>query len=110
MNPRQMKQMMKQMGIKVDDVEAEVVIIHGPDKEIVIENPDVMKTNMQGQDIYQIMGGNVREEETEAEIEIEEDDVEMVAQQANVSKERAREALEEAEGDIAGAIMKVKSQ
>ncbi len=109
MNPRQMKQMMKRMGIKVDDVEAELVIIHGPSEEIIIEEPQVMKTVMQGQEIYQVMGGRVRREKIEARIDIDEEDVEMVAQQANVSNGEARRALEEAGGDIAAAIMELKS-
>ncbi|MEA1924942.1 MAG: nascent polypeptide-associated complex protein [Candidatus Altiarchaeota archaeon] len=109
MNPRQMKQMMKRMGIKVDDVEAEMVIIHGPDEEIIIEEPQVTKTVMQGQEIYQIMGGRVRKETIEASVDIDEEDVGMVAQQADVSNKEARAALEEAGGDIAAAIMKLKS-
>jgi len=109
MNPRQMKQMMKRMGIKVNDVEAELVIIHGPDEEIIIEEPQVTKTVMQGQEIYQIMGGRARREKIEASVDIDEEDVGMVAQQADVSNEEARTALEEAGGDIAAAIMKLKS-
>ena len=109
MNPRQMKQMMKRMGIKVDDVEAELVIIHGPDEEIIIEKPQVTKTVMQGQEIYQIMGGRVKRESIEASLDIDEEDVGMVAQQADVSNKEAQAALEEAGGDIAAAIMKLKS-
>lgn len=106
-NPRQMKTMMKRMGIKVDEIDAESVVIHGLDKDIVIDNPQVMKTIMQGQVMFQI-SGNVREEETEAEVGFSEEDVKMVAEQANVSEEEAMKALEESNGDIAGAIMKLK--
>jgi nascent polypeptide-associated complex subunit alpha len=38
-------------------------------------------------------------------VEIPEEDVLLVAQQANVSMERARAALEDAEGDLAKAIL-----
>jgi len=108
MNPRQLKQMMKRMGIKVEDVNANIVVIHGPEKEIIIEDPEVSKTVIQGQEMYQIMGGRVREEETEADVKIEDDDVKMVAEQANVGEEEARKALEESGGDIAATIMKLK--
>ena len=108
-NPRQMKQMMRRFGIKVDEIDADTVIILSGDKKIIIENPQVMKTIMQGQEMYQIVGGKIREEHgTEIKIEIEEDDVKMVAEQANVSLDRAREALEETKGDIAEAIIRLK--
>ncbi len=106
-NPRQMKTMMKRMGIKVDEIDAESVVIHSLDKDIIIENPQVMKTVMQGQVIFQV-SGNVREKEPEAEIGFSEEDIKMVKEQANVSEEEAIKALEESNGDIAGAIMKLK--
>ena len=111
MNPKQMKQMMKRMGMKMDEIDAEVVIIKGVDKEVVIENPQVMKVSMKGgQETFQIVG-DVSEkgiEEEEVAVEISEEDVEMVAQQASVSEDDARKALAEANGDLAGAIMKLK--
>lgn len=108
MNPRQMKQMMKKMGIKTDEIDADTVIIHGGGKEIVIENPEVVKMTVQGQEIFNITGGTVREEEEEVTLEISGEDVAMVSEQAGVSKEEAKKALEESDGDIAGAIMKLK--
>ena len=108
-NPRQMKQMMKRMGIKTEEINAENVIIKGIDKDIIIENPQVIKTIMQGQEVFQI-SGEVREEERDEEaVEISEEDTEMVAQQANVSREEAKKALEESNGDIAQAIVNLKS-
>ena len=43
----------------------------------------------------------------EYEIEIPDEDVEMVANTANVSADEARAALEECKGDLAEAIMKL---
>ena len=108
MNPKQMKQMMKRMGIKVEEIDASIVVIHSPDKEIIIEDPEVSKTVIQGQEMYNIMGGRVKEEEVEAKVDIEDDDVKMVAEQAGVTEDEAKAALEGAGGDIAGAIMKLK--
>lgn len=108
-NPRQMKQLMRRMGIKSEDIAAERVIISGVDKDIIIENPQVIKTKMQGQEIFQISGGEIREEEKEAAVEINEEDIEVVAKQANVSQEEARKALEESGGDLAQAIISLKS-
>ncbi|OYT26129.1 MAG: nascent polypeptide-associated complex protein [Candidatus Altiarchaeales archaeon ex4484_96] len=109
MNPRQMKQMMKRMGIKADDIDAELVIIHGANEEIIVEGPSVMRMVVSGQEMYQVAGGKVRVEKTEAKVEIEEEDVQLVAEQTGVSQDDARKALMEAEGDIAAAIMKLKS-
>ncbi|RLI93219.1 MAG: nascent polypeptide-associated complex protein [Candidatus Altiarchaeales archaeon] len=108
LNPRQMKQMMKRMGIRTEEIDANTVTIHGSEREIIIEDPEVMKMVVQGQEIFNITGGKIREREVEASVEIEEEDVEMVSKQANVSKEEARNALEESRGDIAAAIMRLK--
>jgi nascent polypeptide-associated complex subunit alpha len=43
----------------------------------------------------------------EYEIEIPDEDVEMVANSAGVSEDEARQALEECQGDLAEAIMKL---
>lgn len=106
-NPRQMKQAMKRMGIQMDEIDAESVVIRCADKDIIIENPQVVKTVMQGQTMFQI-SGNVKEQVSEIRIEISDEDVKMVAEQARVSEEKAKIALEESKGDIAGAIIKLK--
>ena len=104
MNPRQMKMAMKKMGIKQEEIEASQVIIRLADREIVLENPSIQKVNMMGQWSYQISGDeHVRS--IDNSVEITDEDIEMVASQANVSKEEAKKAIEEADGDIASAIM-----
>jgi len=109
-NPKQMQTMMKRMGIKMEEIDAEEVIIRCSDREIVITNPGVAKVVMQGQASFQITGQeHTREiEEAEVSIEIDDDDVKMVAEQAGTSEDEARAALEETGGDIAEAIMKIK--
>ena len=62
--------------------------------------------NVMGQETYQIEG-QAREVELEYEIEIPDEDIEMVANSANVSEDEARQALEECKGDLAEAIMKL---
>ncbi|MCD4704296.1 MAG: nascent polypeptide-associated complex protein, partial [Methanosarcinaceae archaeon] len=55
MNPKKMKQMMKQMGISIDDInDVEQVIIRTPDKDIVFNDANVSIMNAQGVDTYQI--------------------------------------------------------
>ena len=72
--------MMKQMGLKMDELgDIDRVILQGPKREIVIEGAAVTSINMQ--------------------------DVLLVSQQTGVSMERAKAALEDAEGDLARAIL-----
>lgn len=108
MNPKQMKKMMKRMGVSMQDVDALEVVIKTPDKDIVIADPQVVKTQVQGQDMWQVTG-TATESETEATLEIDDDDVAMVAAQAGVSEVDARKALESAGGDLAQAILELKS-
>jgi len=106
-----MQQAMKRMGVQQQDVDAYEVIIKCKDENIVIKNPTVQRINMMGQKSYQISGEEVVEgldidDGTEI-IEITDEDIETVAQQANVPKDVAQTALEENEGDIAQAILKL---
>ena len=103
MNPKQMQGMMRQLGIKSEELPAERVIIELTDKKIIIENPSVSAIDMQGKKTYTVMG-----EEREERKGIPEEDIKMVAEQASVSEEEAKKALEESSGDIAEAIVKLK--
>jgi nascent polypeptide-associated complex subunit alpha len=103
MNPKKMQAMMKQLGINQEEVEAERVIIEKSDGRIVIESPSVQKINMQGQESWQVVG----ESREEADEGIKEDDVKMVAEKTGKSIEDARKTLEECNGDIANAIVKL---
>ncbi|OQA31863.1 MAG: Nascent polypeptide-associated complex protein [archaeon ADurb.Bin336] len=103
MNPRQMSGMMKQLGIKNTEVEAEEVIIKLKNgKTIKILEPQVQLIEMKGVKTYSLAGKEVEEEGYPDE------DVKMVAEQANVSEEEAKKALTETKGDIAQAILKLK--
>ena len=110
MNKKQMKQMerqMKKMGMKMEDLDGvREVIIRFDDKELIIDDPSVSLMNVMGQETYQVEG-KAREVELEYEVEIPDEDVEMVANSANVSEDEARAALEECKGDLAEAIMKL---
>ncbi len=103
-NPGQMKAMMKQMGIKQEDLEALRVVIEKSDSRIIIEPASVQKITMQGQESWQISGA-AREESKEAGIN--EDDIAMVVEKTGKSSDEARLALEESGGDIAAAIVKL---
>lgn len=96
---QRMKKMMEQMGVTMDEIEGvEEVVIKTGTKEIVIEGADVNAIEAQGQKTYQVMG-----ESTERS-RVDEDDVELVAEQAEVDEETARDALKKTDGDLAAAI------
>lgn len=103
-NPTQLKSMMRQMGMSQRDIEANEVVIKTRDKVYIFKNPQVQKISMQGNESFQIVG---EYEVLESEVNgvISEDDVKTVCEQANVSADKAREALEKSKGDIAQAIV-----
>ncbi|EHQ34651.1 nascent polypeptide-associated complex protein [Methanoplanus limicola] len=104
-NPRQMKAMMKKLGMKSEDIEGvEKVVIYTKSGNYVFDNAEIVATTMQGMTTYQI-NGEPRFEEGEAEIPDE--DIALVSEQAQVSREEAKEALKAAGGDIAEAIIKL---
>ncbi|MFH1256730.1 MAG: nascent polypeptide-associated complex protein [Candidatus Diapherotrites archaeon] len=108
MNPKQMQGLMKQFGIKSEELQAKSVELKLADgKVLVIEEPNVSVMHVQGQKVYSVTGGKEREGASAGE-EVPEEDVKMVAEQSGASKENARKALKETKGDLAEAIEKLK--
>jgi len=106
MNPREAKRMMQRMGMNMGAMpEVEQVVFKTSTKEIIVENPEVTVMEMQGQKIFQVMGERITERALEKAVKIPEEDVQLVATQANVSPDRARAALEQTKGDLAQAIL-----
>jgi len=104
-NPRQMKAMMKKLGMKSEEIDGvEKVVIYTKSGNYVFDNAEIVATTMQGMTTYQI-NGEPRFEE--GEIEIPEDDIALVSEQAQVGKDEAKEALKSVGGDIAEAIIKL---
>lgn len=110
-----MQAMLKRMGIATEQIDAVEVIIKKADgKILIIKNPDITKMNFQGNSII-TMSGNIEEKESLQEerierVEISDDDINLVVMQTGKSREEAKKALEEEEGDIAKAIMKLKGE
>lgn len=109
MNPRDIQRAMKKLGIKQEEIEANEVIIRTDDKEIVIANPQVSKVNMMGQETYQIVG-EAEERVISSEAGINEDDVKTVMEQTGATEEKAREAIENNDYDLAKAIISLRNQ
>jgi nascent polypeptide-associated complex subunit alpha len=110
-----MKQMMKRLGMEMDELDdVEAVIIKCRTKDIVITNPSVTIMDVKGQKSYQVTGDEEvvtkgEEGEEEEKAEIPQEDIDLVASQANVSEEEALKALVECDGNPAEAIIKLMS-
>ena len=103
-NPKQVEMLMRQFGIKTENIVAKRVIFELADKKLIIENPTVNAINAQGQKMYQVVG-EAKEEKGGAS---NEEDVKLVMEQSGATKAKAEKALKEAQGNIAEAILKLK--
>ena len=120
MSPKQIARMMKKMGIEQNEVkDVKEVIIRFENKEWYIADPQVMLIKQSGTESFQISGKKVERDITLGEsvelkdpevkkIEIPMEDAALVAGQTGVSIEKAKEALQETEGDLAAAILKLR--
>ncbi len=112
-----MERQMRRMGVDFQQLEdVTEVLIRFSDRELVIPEAQVIKMQAQDDDVFQIVG---KSEERNLTISSEaeeatpvttsqtftEEDVQLVANQANVSEDEAREALRGAEGNLARAII-----
>ena len=108
MNPRQMNQMMRKLGINVKDIRnVRKVIIQTDEKKYVFDEAEVTVMEAQGQKTFQIVGNP---QIIEIEEEINENDINLIVEQTGVSKDEAKKALEDTKGDIAEAIMKLTEE
>ncbi|HIP65767.1 MAG TPA: hypothetical protein EYH08_04515 [Pyrodictium sp.] len=113
-SPADLLRQLKRMGINIEfeEVKAVRVIVEREDGgQLVFEEPDnVILFKMPGNaTILQVMGKpklvEAKAGKGEEKPEFTEEDVKLVAEQAGVSLEEARKALEETGGDIAAAII-----
>jgi nascent polypeptide-associated complex subunit alpha len=107
-DPRMMKQAMKRMGITQTDMNARRVIIELEDKNLVFIQPSVAKVSMMNEITYQVVGTPV-EESRDTTPPINDGDIQTVAEQAGVSYEQAKDALQKSKGDLAQAILSLRS-
>jgi nascent polypeptide-associated complex subunit alpha len=113
MNPKQMKAMMRRMGISQEDVEdVEEVVIKTRTKEIVFKDAAVTATTMQGQKTYQIVGtpeerARKKEEALVEQGGIPDEDIKLVMSQTGCTAAEAKKALQDTEGAPAEAILKI---
>jgi len=103
-----MKQMMKQMGMEMEQLEGvERIVITTAKGDWVFDAADVVKMTMQGSATYQITGEARFVPSAPA---IPESDVALVREQTGASEEAVRSALDATGGDIAEAILRLSKQ
>ena len=120
-SPRALRRMQERLlssaGIEVNELgEADVTIDFG-DRKVTLRRAKVVQVEGPIGKMYQIVGGEEVSGEAvpsapgaEQGIEVSEEDVALVAAQAGVSEEEARRALIEAGGDLARAILSLRSR
>lgn len=107
MNPKQLSQLMKRFGIDVQDIKnVEQVIIQTDTQQYIFDNAEVTVMDAKGQKTYQVSG---KPRIVEKKQGIPEEDIALVAEKTGKSEEEAKKILEETDGDIAEAIMKLSS-
>ena len=116
-NPRQLKAAMKRMGIETEEIAGvEEIVIRTATKEYVFKSAEVSAMTVQGQKTWQIVGEPIVMNRKGAsappaeKVSISEEDVDLVAEKAGVSKAAARKALEEADGEPAEAIIRLMAR
>ena len=110
---RQAARMMQRMGMNFNEVAGVTrVTIETAEKKIVIEEPSVVTVTMQGQTMYQVAGGTMKEEvpvKEPVKTVVPEADVKLVSEQTGKTAEEAKKALEQTGGDLAKAILILKT-
>ena len=115
LSPRELRRlqsrMMGNLGLDIEEMGvAERVVIKLADKEIILKGPSVIAMKVEKERIYQIVGGEVVEEEVPPAYEPSQEDIILVAAQTGVGDEDAKKALIETGGDLAKAILLLKSR
>jgi len=104
-NPRQMNQMMRRLGISVKNIDnVEKIVIQTDSKEYIFNDAEVTIMDAQGQKTYQITGNPIIKNRTNDTLK---EDIKLVMDQTGKTEDEAKKALEESNGDIAEAILKL---
>ena len=102
---RDMRRMLDRMGLDMKDLSSvEEVIIRTDSREIFLKKPQVVEMKGKDSTIFQIVATEIEESNRDVP-SFKDEDVILVMQQSNVSKEKAISALTDTKGDIAQAIL-----
>jgi nascent polypeptide-associated complex subunit alpha len=102
---REMRRMLDKMGLDMTTMDnVEEVIIKTDKKELYLVKPQVIEMKGKDSTIFQVIATDIEEKQREVP-SFKEEDIILVMQQANVSREKAIHALTESKGDMAQAIL-----
>jgi nascent polypeptide-associated complex subunit alpha len=102
---REMRRMLDKMGLDMKTMDnVEEVIIKTDKKELYLVKPQVIEMKGKDSTIFQVIAADIEEKQREVP-SFKEEDIILVMQQANVSREKAISALTESKGDMAQAIL-----
>jgi nascent polypeptide-associated complex subunit alpha len=108
MDNRQARRMMERMGLNMNEIkDVKEVIILTPEKEIHLEKASVFEIKAKDTRVFQVTAESVTEKAVAAP-KFTEEDVSLVMTSASVGREKAVSALNESNGDIALAILRLK--
>ncbi len=106
---REMRRMLDKMGLEMKEMDSvEEVIIKTDTKELYLIKPQVVEMKGKDSTIFQVVASDIEERKKEIP-SFKEEDVILVMQQANVTKEKAIQSLIDSKGDIAQAILGLTS-
>tara|TARA_B100000315_G_scaffold235646_1_gene250754 strand:+ start:784 stop:1089 length:306 start_codon:yes stop_codon:yes gene_type:complete len=101
--------MLDKMGVNLQEMsDVEEVIIRTSTKDLLVKDPSVSEMNMKGMRIFQVSGSEI-EEQVRERPKFTEEDIVLVSQQSNVSREKAIAALTDSNGDLAKAILNLST-
>ncbi len=104
-----MRRMLDKMGLEMKEMDSvEEVIIKTDTKELYLIKPQVVEMKGKDSTIFQVVASDIEERKKEIP-SFKEEDVILVMQQANVTKEKAIQSLIDSKGDIAQAILGLTS-
>ena len=102
---REMRRMLDKMGLDMKTMDSvEEVIIKTDKKELYLVKPQVIEMKGKDSTIFQVVATDIEEKQREVP-SFKEEDIILVMEQANVSREKAIQALIESKGDMAQAIL-----
>lgn len=99
---------MRQLGVKFEDVEdVEEVVVKTKSGRYVIQTNDVKIINAGGIKTLQVAISDMKYEE---KVSVDEEDIKIVMEKANLSYEDAKELLIKNKGDLARTLLEIESK
>lgn len=106
---RQMRRMMDKMGANMKEIQdVKEVIIRTAKKELIVSEPTVQEIGGSDGCVFAVTGKDYEEVERDV-IDFPDEDVDLVCAQTGVDREKASAALSETRGDLAQAILLIKT-